>query len=89
MRASLKILGIISAVILVGALIVVNSTTARVDLFFIDGEIAVFLIIAGSFLFGFLSCLVFMWLRRTLGENSKPKRSIESKMTDLDLFREI
>jgi len=88
MKASLKLLGIISAIILVGALVVTNSNPARVDLFFIDGEVSVFLIIAGSFISGFFTCLIFLWLRRVLGENKKSKRSIETERK-IDIFREI
>lgn len=88
MRASLKILGIISAVIPVVTLIIFNTDTAHVELFFVDGQVAVFLIIAGSFVSGFFTCLIFLWLRKALGGNKKSKRSIE-KEKEIELFREI
>ncbi|MBW2062375.1 MAG: DUF1049 domain-containing protein [Deltaproteobacteria bacterium] len=46
--------------------IIVNSSPAHVDLFFIEGDSAVFMVILVSFLLGFFSCLLFLWLRRLL-----------------------
>ena len=65
-----------------------NSNTARVDFLLIDGEVSVFLIIVGSFLLGFFTCLIFLWLKKTLGDNKKSKSTMETKK-EIELFREI
>jgi len=86
MGTAFKILGVISAVIIIGSLIVMNSTPAPVDLFFVEGEISVFLIIMVSFLSGFTSCLTLRWLRKVLPHKKKPKRYIDRKKLETDLI---
>jgi len=83
MGTAFKILGVISGVILVGSLIVMNSVPAPVDLFFVEGEISVFLI---SFLSGFSTCLTYLWLRKVLAHKKKPKRYIDRRELETDLI---
>ncbi len=86
MGTAFKILGVISGVILVGSLIVMNSVPAPVDLFFVEGEISVFLIIMVSFLSGFSTCLTYLWLRKVLAHKKKPKRYIDRRELETDLI---
>ena len=66
MTVTLKILGFISGVILLGSLIIMNAQPANVNFIFVDGEVAVFLIIIVSFLIGFVACFTYLWLRKAL-----------------------
>lgn len=86
MGTAFKILGVISGMILVGSLIVMNSVPAPVDLFFVEGEISVFLIIMVSFLSGFTTCLTYLWLRKVLMHKKKPKRYIDRREFETDLI---
>ena len=63
---SLLITSAIVMVVVAVMFIIVNSAPAHVDLFFIEGDTAVFLVIMVSFLSGFFSCLLFLWLKRIL-----------------------
>lgn len=86
MGTAFKILGAISGVIIIGSLIVMNSVPAPVDLFFVEGEISVFLIIIVSFLSGFTTCLTYLWLRKVLVYKKKPKRYIDRRELETDLI---
>ena len=66
MTVTLKIIGFISGIILIGSLIVMNAEPANVNFIFVDGEVAVFLIIIVSFLIGFVTCLTYLWLKKAL-----------------------
>ncbi|SLM32758.1 Putative membrane protein (DUF1049), greigite-island specific protein (in syntheny with OMM_30 in the MMP) [Desulfamplus magnetovallimortis] len=76
MKITLKILGVITGLILIGSLMVMNAQPVKVDLVFVDGEVACFLIIIASFLTGYLSCLVYLWLKRSLMTDRKKTHSI-------------
>lgn len=82
MRITLKILGFITGIILVGSLMVMNAQPVNVDLVFIDGEVACFLIIISSFLVGFITCLVYLWLRKNLVLHKQNSHQ-ESKHDDI------
>lgn len=85
MKTTLRILGALSAIIMVGSLIVMNSTPAHVDLVLVEGEIAVFMVIMVSFLLGFGTCLFYQLLRRMVGHTEKRRRTAKTKTAvDLD-----
>ncbi len=86
MRLTLKIIGFISGVILVGSLIIMNAQPVRVDLVFVDGEVAVFLIIMASFLTGFFTCLTYLWLKKSL---SMHKKASQKAAAHEDIFGDI
>jgi len=86
MRLTLKILGFISGVILVGSLITMNAQPVRVDLVFVDGEVSLFLIIIASFLTGFFVCLIYLWLKKSL---SMQKRASQKAAAHEDIFGDI
>ena len=86
MRLILKILGSISGIVLVGSLIIMNAQPVHVDLVFVDGEIAVFLIIIASFLTGFFVCLLYLWLKKSL---SMQKKATQKAIKRDDIFRDV
>ena len=67
-------LGISFVVFMVVMFAVMNSTPAHVDLFFAEGDIATFLVIASSFLVGFSTCFILSWLRRVANRHVRPER---------------
>jgi len=71
----LWIVGGLSVALITMFFAIMNSSLAHVDLFFAEGDIPVFLVIMGSFLVGFFTCMIFMWLRRVLGRYKKPASS--------------
>jgi len=71
------IVGIIIIMIITVAFVIMNSGTAHVDLFFIDGDAAVCVIIMSSFLLGFFAGIVFMWLRRTQARHKISRSSLK------------
>jgi len=75
MKITLRLLGALSAILMVGSLLVMNSAPAHVDLVLIEGDIAVFMIIVVSFLLGFFTCLLYQWLRRMLSHPKKRRRT--------------
>ncbi|MEA1967841.1 MAG: hypothetical protein U9N77_06445 [Thermodesulfobacteriota bacterium] len=83
MRITLKIIGFISGVILVGSLIIMNATPVVIDLVFIDGEVAVFIIIIASFITGFITCVIYLWLKKSL---LVQKQSRQKSLRHDDLF---
>jgi len=70
------IVGIIIIMIITVSFVIMNSRTAHVDLFFIDGDAAVCVIIMSSFLLGFFAGIVFVWLRRAQGRHKSSRSSI-------------
>ncbi len=86
MKITLKILGFITGVILIGSLMIMNAQPVKVDLVFIDGEMSCFLIIISSFLIGFFSCLVYIWLKNSLVIQKKTR---PLSLKDDDIFRDI
>ena len=64
-----RIVGIVTGVVVTLMFVLVNLTITRVDLFFIEGDTWVFLVIMASFLAGYLTCLLFARLKR--GRKSK------------------
>jgi len=83
MRVTLKIIGFISGVILVGSLIIMNARPVVIDLIFIDGEVAVFIIIIASFIAGFITCVIYLWLKKSL---LVQKQSKQKSLRHDDLF---
>jgi len=75
MKTTLRFLGALSAILMVGSLMVMNSAPARVDLVLIEGDVAVFMVIAVSFLLGFFTCLLYQLLRRMVGHTKKLRRT--------------
>jgi uncharacterized integral membrane protein len=71
------IVGIIIIMIITVSFVVMNSGTAHIELFFIDGDAAVCVIIMSSFLLGFFAGIVFMWLRRAQGRHKGPHSSLK------------
>lgn len=67
----MRILGIATVVVVVIMFAIVNSTPTHVDLFFAEGDIATFLVIASSFLMGFSTCFVLSWLRKVVARHRK------------------
>ncbi len=86
MRTTLKILGLVTGAILIGSLIVMNAQTVRIDLVFIDGEVALFLVIVASFLAGFITCLTYLWLKRMLYVQPVDRRP---RSRHADIFEDI
>jgi len=73
------IVGIIIVLIITVAFVIMNSRTAHVELFFIDGDVAVCVIIMTSFLLGFFAGIVFMWLRRAQARHKSPRSSLSTE----------
>jgi uncharacterized integral membrane protein len=71
------IVGIIIVMIIIASFVVMNSRTAHVDLFFIDGDASVCAIIMSSFLLGFFAGIVFIWLRRAKGRQKTSRSSLK------------
>ena len=71
-----RIVGIVSGLVVTLMFVAVNLTITRVDLFFIEGETWVFLVIMSSFLAGYLTCFILARLRR-LRKDSKRSDSLE------------
>jgi len=73
------IVGIIIVMIITVSFVIMNSRIAHVDLFFIDGDAAVCVIIMTSFLLGFFAGIVFMWLRRAQGRHKSPRSPLSKE----------
>ncbi len=71
-----------TAVILIGSLMIMNAQPVRVDMVFVDGEVACFLVIIASFMAGYITCLIYMWLKNSLQSDKNNKR-IPSKHDDI------
>jgi len=69
-----RIVGIVSGLIITLMFVLMNLSLAHVDLFFIEGDVWAFLVVMGSFLAGYLTCLIYSWLRRV----RKSKKSSDS-----------
>ncbi len=67
-------LGIAFVVFMVVMFAIMNSTPAHVDLFFAEGDIATFLVIASSFLMGFSACFILSWLKKIVNRHARPER---------------
>jgi len=74
-----RIVGIVTAVVVTLMFVLVNLTITRVDLFFIEGDTWVFLIIMASFLAGYLTCLLLTWLKRKR-KSKKSSASLERSL---------
>ncbi|MBF0302776.1 MAG: DUF1049 domain-containing protein [Desulfamplus sp.] len=83
MKTTLKILGVITAVILIGSLMIMNAQPVKVNMMFVDGEVSCFLIIIVSFMAGYLTCLIYMLLKRSLMVDKKNRRIPTSKHDDI------
>ncbi|MBF0102951.1 MAG: LapA family protein [Desulfobacterales bacterium] len=82
MKTLFRFLGMITAIIIVSLIIVLNTGLAHINLVFIKGDIAVFLIIMASFVCGFICGLIFVGLKKITKPKKKPKKEIETR-TDL------
>ncbi|MBF0210461.1 MAG: LapA family protein [Desulfamplus sp.] len=82
MKTTLKILGIITGFILVGSLMIMNSQPVKVDMVFVNGEVSCFVIVIASFLAGYITCLIYQWLKSSL-RIEKKNRSISAKPADI------
>jgi uncharacterized integral membrane protein len=71
------IIGAIIIMIITVSFVVLNSGTAHVELFFIDGDAAVCVIIMSSFLLGFFAGIGFVWLRRAQGRRKSSSGSLK------------
>ena len=85
MKTTLRLLGALSAILMVGSLLVMNSATAHVDLVLIEGDIAVFMIIVVSFLLGFFTCLLYQLLRRVVVGHPKNRRRTDKIQPEAEL----
>ena len=74
-----RIVGIVTGLVLTLMFVLVNLTITRVDLFFIEGDTWVFLIIMASFLAGYLTCLLLTWLKRKR-KSKKSSASLERSL---------
>jgi uncharacterized integral membrane protein len=74
MNKLFKIVGIVSGLVLTLMFVIVNLTITHVDLFVIEGDTWVFMVIMGSFVAGYLTCLLLTWLKRV----RKSKKSSDS-----------
>jgi len=83
MKTILKILGVITAIILIGYLIIMNAQPVRVDMVFVHGEVSCFLVIIASFMAGYVTCLLYMWLKKGLIVKKKTKPVTTSKHDDI------
>ena len=83
MKMMLKILGVITAIILIGYLIIMNAQPVKVDMVFVHGEVSCFLVIIASFMAGYITCLLYMWLKRGLLVEKKTRRVTTSKHDDI------
>jgi len=79
MKTTLRLLGALSAILMVGSLLIMNSAPAHVDLVLIEGDIAVFMIIVVSFLLGFFTCLLYQFLRRMVGHTKNRGRAAKTR----------
>ena len=59
-----RIFGIVTGVVVTLMFVIMNLSVAHLDLFFIEGDVWVILIIMGSFLAGFLTCFLLGRLKR-------------------------
>ena len=66
-----RIIGIVSGLVLTLMFVLMNLSLAHVDLFFIEGDVWSFLVVMGSFLAGYLTCMLFTWLRRVRKSKKK------------------
>ena len=71
-----RIVGIVSGLVVTFMFVIVNLTITHVNLFFIEGDVWTFLVIMGSFLAGYLTCLLFAWLKR-VRKSKKHSDSLE------------
>ena len=71
-----RIVGIVSGLVVTLMFVIMNLNVAHVDLFFIEGDVWVILIVTGSFLAGYLTCFILARLRR-LRKDSKRSDSLE------------
>jgi|APSaa5957512622_1039677.scaffolds.fasta_scaffold151716_1 uncharacterized integral membrane protein len=74
MNKLFRIIGIVSGLVVTVMFVIVNLTITHVDLFLVEGDVWVFLVIMGAFLAGYFAHILVAWLKRT----RKPKRSSES-----------
>jgi len=79
MKTTLRLLGALSAILMVGSLIIMNSAPAHVDLVLVEGDIAVFMVIMVSFLLGFFTCLLYQFLRKMVGHTKKLGRTVKTQ----------
>ena len=82
-KVLLWIIGALSMIIFTFSFVVMNATPVHVHLFFTEGDFAVFLVIMASFITGFFSCYILLFLKKWKNRNRTPSRSIRS-----DLFLE-
>ena len=66
-----RIIGIVSGLVITLMFVLMNLSLAHVDLFFIEGDMWSFLVVMGSFLAGYLTCMLFTWLRRVRKSKKK------------------
>jgi len=66
-----RIIGIVSGLVITLMFVLMNLSLAHVDLFFIEGDVWSFLVVMGSFLAGYLTCMLFTWLRRVRKSKKK------------------
>ena len=78
MLSILKILGIITAIIITGGLMILNSGPAHVNIFFTEADTAVFLVIMASFIAGFFSCYVFMGVKNIRKKDKRKRQTFET-----------
>ena len=71
-----RIIGIVSGLVVTLMFVIMNLNVAHLDLFFIEGDVWVILIVTGSFLAGYLTCLILARLRRNR-KASKRSDSLE------------
>jgi len=74
MRSIFKLLGVVTAVAIMTALIILNSGPAHVDFYFAKTDTAVFLVIMTSFVLGFLCCYILMMLKNIKNKKQKYSR---------------
>jgi len=86
MFSIIKILGILTAIIITGGLMILNSGPAHVDVLFTEADTAVFIIIMASFVAGFFSCYVFMTLKNIKKREKFRKQNLTN---DRSLIGEI
>ena len=74
MNKLFRFVGIVSGLVMTVMFVIVNLTITHVDLFLVEGDVWVFLVIMGAFLAGYFTHILVAWLKRA----RKPKRSAES-----------
>jgi len=79
MLSFLKLLGVITAVVITGILIFLNSTPVHIDLFFTKGDTAVFLVIMTSFILGFISCYILIEVRNIKKNKKKTATKLKKE----------